>query len=100
MLVKIFIKRRFRKGYVNEIRALLRDFRSGAMNRPGYISGETLVAHDDPQDVLVIGTWQDMESWLAWKNKDERKKFESLLAMYQEGPTTYESYVLGAPLET
>jgi quinol monooxygenase YgiN len=100
MLVKIFIKRRFKKGYVNEIRALLRDFRSGAMNRPGYISGETLVSHDDPQNVLVIGTWQDMESWMAWKNKDARKKFESQLALFQEGATTYEAYVLGAPLET
>ena len=31
MLVKIFIKRRFKKGKVKEISALLRDFRSGAM---------------------------------------------------------------------
>ena len=97
MLVKIFIKRRFKKGKVKEINALLRDFRTGAMSRPGYVSGETLVSHDDPQDVLVIGTWQDMESWQAWKDNPRRKEFETMLAMYQEGPTVYESYVLGIP---
>ena len=97
MLVKIFIKRRFKKGKVKEINALLRDFRSGAMTQPGYVSGETLVAHDDPQNVLVIGTWQNMESWLAWKDNQRRKDFETMLEVYQEGPTVYESYVLGIP---
>lgn len=100
MLVKIFIKRRFKKGKVQEIRALLKEFRSGAMNQPGYISGETLVSYDDPQDVLVIGTWASMESWEAWKRNKIRIDFEKMLEMYQEGPTSYENYVLGAPLET
>lgn len=99
MLVKIFIKRRFKKGKVNEIRALLKEFRSGAMNQPGYVSGETLVSHDDSQDVLVIGTWASMESWIAWRNNSTRQEFERMLEIYQEGPTVYESYVLGAPLE-
>ena len=49
MLVKIFIKRRFKKGKVKEINALLRDFRSGAMTQSGYVSGETLVSCDDPR---------------------------------------------------
>jgi len=97
MLVKIFIKRRFKRGKVKEISALLREFRSGAMNRPGYVSGETLVSYNDPQDVLVIGTWQDMESWLAWKATKTRQNFEAMLEVYQEGPTTYEAYVLGIP---
>lgn len=97
MLVKIFIKRRFKKGKVKEINALLRDFRSGAMAQPGYVSGETLVSYEDPQNVMVIGTWQNMESWLSWKNNQRRKDFETMLEVYQEGPTIYESYVLGIP---
>ena len=86
MLVKIFIKRRFKKGKVKEINALLRDFRSGAMTQSGYVSGETLVSYDDSQNVLVIGTWQNMESWLAWKGNQRRKDFETMLEVYQEGP--------------
>jgi quinol monooxygenase YgiN len=97
MLVKIFIKRRFKKGKVKEISAILRDFRAGAMDKPGYVSGETLVSYEDPQNVLVIGTWQDMESWLAWKDNPKRKEFEAMLEIYQEGPTRYEAFMLGVP---
>ena len=97
MLVKIFIKRRFKKGKVKEISALLRDFRSGAMTQAGYISGETLVSYDDPQNVMVIGTWQDMESWEAWRSNQRRIDFETMLEVYQEVPTQYEAYVLGIP---
>ena len=97
MLVKIFIKRRFKKGKVKEINAILRDFRAGAMDRPGYVSGETLVSFDDPQNVLVIGTWQDMESWLAWKDNPKRQSFEAMLEIYQESPTSYEAFMLGVP---
>ena len=97
MLVKIFIKRRFQKGKIKEISAILKNFRAGAMDRPGYVSGETLVSYDDPQNVLVIGTWQDMESWLAWKENPKRKEFESMLELYQESPTTYEAFMLGVP---
>jgi quinol monooxygenase YgiN len=100
MLVKIFIKRRFKKGKVKEINALLRDFRSGAMTQAGYVSGETLVSFEDPQNVLVIGTWQNMESWLAWKGNQRRKDFEAMLEVYQDGPTTYDAYVLGIPPQT
>lgn len=97
MLVKILIKRRFQKGKVKEISSILRDFRAGAMDRPGYVSGETLVSYDDPQNVLVIGTWQDMESWLAWKDNPKRKEFEAMLEIYQESPTSYEAFMLGVP---
>lgn len=97
MLVKIFIKRHFKKGKVKEISTILRDFRAGAMDKPGYVSGETLVSYDDPQNVLVIGTWQDMESWLSWKENPKRKEFEAMLEIYQEGPTSYEAFMLGVP---
>ena len=97
MLVKILIKRRFQKGKVKEINAILRDFRTGAMDRPGYVSGETLISYGDPQNVIVISTWQDMESWLAWKDNPKRKEFEAMLEIYQEGPTSYEAFMLGVP---
>ncbi len=100
MLVKVCIKRRFQKGKVNEIRSLLKEFRSGAMNQPGYISGETLVSYEDPQDVLVIGTWASIESWDAWRRNKSRQELEKMLEIYQEGPTQYTTYVLGVPLES
>ena len=95
MLVKIFIKRHFKEGKTKEINALLNEFRAGAMNREGYVSGETLLDPENPNKVLVIGTWQNMESWLSWKENSARKNFEAMLAIYQEGPTEYDAYLLG-----
>jgi len=98
MLVKILIKRHFKEGKTKEINALLTEFRAGAMNRPGYVSGETLLDPEDPNKVLVIGTWENMESWLNWKEDGVRKKFEAMLEIYQRGPTEYEAYLLGKTL--
>ncbi len=97
MLAKILIKRRFKKGCNKEVLALLNEFRAGAMNQPGYISGETLVDSRDPQNLVVIGTWQDMDSWHRWKENRARRTFEAMMEIYQEGPALYEEYFLGVP---
>lgn len=98
MLVKILIRRKFKPGSEEQVKALLTKFRGGAMNRPGYVSGETMVNFDDPSEQLVIGTWQTMDAWLEWKDHAERKQMEDMLALYQDGPTHYEAFVLGAPV--
>ena len=67
MAVKVLIKRRFKEGKAREVFALLNNFRSAAMEQKGYITGETLIGHDDPQKLLVIGTWQSIDNWLSWK---------------------------------
>jgi len=96
MVAKILISRHFQKGKRNEIFALFKRFRSAVLNQPGYISGETLTEDNDPQHMLVISTWEDMESWHNWKQSNERKEFEAMLQLFQEGPTEYKEYLLGA----
>jgi len=95
MAVKVIIKRRFKEGKAKEVFALLKKFRSEAMDQEGYITGETLVGFDDPQKVLVIATWQNRDNWLKWREDSDRKANEALLQQYLERPTEYEVYVLG-----
>ncbi len=95
MAVKVIIKRRFREGKAREVFALLKKFRSEAMDQEGYITGETLIGFDDPQKVLVIATWQSRDNWLKWKEDSGRKVNEDLLQQYLDGSTEYEVYVLG-----
>lgn len=99
MQAKIIIKRKFIKGKQREIIALLRELRSGALQQPGYISGETLSSAEEPQTLVVIGTWQDMESWIAWKENDTRKTLERMLETYQETSSEYLELTLGAFIE-
>ncbi len=62
----------------------------------GRINNNTPTANDDSQNFLVIGTWQTLENWIAWKKNQARKSLEAMLEIYQEGPTHYEEYVVGA----
>ena len=96
MQAKIIIKRTFVENKETEIIALLRELRSGALHQPGYVSGETLTSTSDPQTMVVISTWQDLESWHKWKENDTRKTLERMLETYQEGSTDYQECVLGA----
>ncbi len=83
MAVKIIIKRRVPKEKESGLLPLLVEMRSKATAQPGYISGETLRNVDDPEDYIVISTWQSEEVWKAWASSKERaqiqEKIEALL---------------------
>lgn len=95
MLVKVLMRRHMKNGNGREVFSLISKIRAQAMNQKGYISGETLVAHSDPRRSLVIGTWQDMDDWLRWKENTRRIELEAQLEPLLEGPTEYEAYVYG-----
>ena len=95
MVVKVLITRQIKEGKAREVFALLNRLRADAMNQKGYISGETLFNHDNPQEILVIAMWQSMENWVSWRENVERKANERVLEQYLEQPTSYRPYVLG-----
>ncbi len=95
MLVKILIRRQFKPGNQEEILNLLNNLRSIAMQQPGYVSGLTMSAPDDPNNMMVISTWQTLEDWLAWKGNAERNNLEAMLDIYQQNSTEFNEYVVG-----
>jgi heme-degrading monooxygenase HmoA len=100
MLAKILIERQFTQGNEKEILSLLNKLRSLGMNQPGYVSGLTMTAPDDPGKMMVISTWQSLDNWHSWKENMERKNLEAMLEIYQEKPTAYQEYVVGFGLST
>jgi len=98
MLTKVLIKRRFRKGNEKEILHLLRELRAKAMEMPGYLSGVSLTAVEDPRQILVISTWEKLDHWRAWKESAARKTIEAMLEVYQDAPASYEAYLVGRTL--
>ncbi len=93
MLVRVFIKRRFREGAARHVFSLIRKIRARAMNRKGYISGETLIDSTDSRKTMVIGTWQSMDDGLSWEQDPRRKELEPQLERFPEAPAEYEVYV-------
>ncbi len=99
MQANILIKRKFQAGKKKEIISVLRELRARAMDQPGYISGQTLASPEDPQLLLVISVWQDLESWHKWSNNPTRQALEQVLESYQMGPTEYQEFILGGFIE-
>ena len=87
-MVKVLLERTIKGKHVSEIVRLLRQIRVLAMQQPGYISGETLHAADDPNHYLVISTWESLAHWEAWKKNPERIKLQAELDGYLESPTS------------
>lgn len=73
MMVKVVLARRVPKEKEAELRALLVRMRTLAMAQPGYVSGETLVSLDDPEQILVISCWYSLEAWHQWLDSNARK---------------------------
>ena len=65
-MVKIIIERYIKQGKESELENLLLEMRSKALSQPGYISGETLIAINDPSHRLVISAWSSEEYCKAW----------------------------------
>jgi heme-degrading monooxygenase HmoA len=92
MFVKAIIQRPIKKGKDSQAFSLLRKIRSNAMNHQGYISGTTMVSTEDPQEMVVISTWQSLGDWEKWKESKDRKEIDDRLLEIQAKPTSYRTY--------
>jgi heme-degrading monooxygenase HmoA len=61
----------------------------------GYISGETLRSMDDPEEFMVISTWQSAQDWEAWLQSKERKEVQTRIDQILGGKTNYERFHYG-----
>jgi len=86
-MVKVLLERVIKGKNVGEIVRLLRQLRIKAMQQPGYISGETLHAVDDPNLYLVISTWESLAHWQSWVHNPERQKLQAEIDTYLQSPT-------------
>lgn len=95
MAVKALIRRVVPEGKARDMIPLFRQLRSLAMNQNGYISGETLRNLNNPEEFLVISTWQSSDDWVRWLNSGERQRVQSQIDELLGGQTRYEIYHYG-----
>ncbi len=93
MSVRIIMERKIKEGKELELARLLRELRAKALHQPGYISGETLAAVDDPSVRIVLSTWRDVDAWRAWENHPERLKILSQIEPLLAAPTKTRVYI-------
>lgn len=95
MSVKVLIKRRVPQTKAKEIIPLFRQMRASAAAQAGYITGETLRSLDNPDEFLVISTWQSSTEWKKWLQSKERKKIQGKIDDLLGGETHYEVFHYG-----
>jgi heme oxygenase (mycobilin-producing) len=93
MAVKIIIDRKVKKGRESDLAILVRELRGKAISSKGYISGETLRALDDPNNYIVISTWQTAEDWTNWEKDPERKRIHNKIEKLMVRPSESRIYV-------
>ena len=64
-----------------DVEPVLIKLRSHAMQYPGFVSAENLVSAEDLSVVMMITTWQTMETWRTWT---ESKITKDLLQQARE----------------
>ena len=92
MAVKIIIKRKVPQEKAADLMPYLKQLRVLAMNQPGYIGGETLKRIDDPEEYLVISTWQDVKDWNVWFNHEKRSEIQNQIDNLLGEKTEYGVY--------
>jgi heme-degrading monooxygenase HmoA len=92
MAVRAMIKRRIPKGKEKEAAQIITALRVLASRYPGYISGETLHNVEDPEDYLVISTWQNLKAWNIFFADPRRKALQDRIDLLQGRTTEYKVY--------
>jgi quinol monooxygenase YgiN len=76
---------------------LLKEIRDEIMKFPGYITSEHLINADDPTNLVVISTWQNIDRWHNWNNSDICKNLMTRLSAKLKEPlkmTMFNYYVI------
>jgi heme-degrading monooxygenase HmoA len=95
MAVKIFIKRVVKENKAKDLLPFFRQLRNLASSQPGYISGETLKRTDNPDQYLIISSWQSLDSWEQWAVSRERIEIQNEIDDMLDEEATYEIYKHG-----
>ena len=95
MAVKILIRRTVPEAKARQMIPLFRKMRTLANEQAGYITGETMRNLENPDEFLVISTWETSDDWNRWVQSDERKQIQTEIDDLLGGQTEYEIFHYG-----
>ena len=96
MAIGVLIKRVTRDG--EDAKVLLPhivELRSIAVRQKGYISGETFLCIERPDECLVISRWTSLEYWQQWTRDTRRIELDGNMEKHPVTKTEYSIYNIG-----
>ncbi len=92
MAVKILITRRINADQEVAVRPFLKQLHQCAQKHKGYISGESLISGDDLEDHLIISSWESLDYWELFLEKEETKEIRYKIDQILGRETIYRTY--------
>ena len=92
MAIRVMIKRWVPAEKAGDLYALITELRSMASKQPGYISGETMRSVMNPEEYLVISTWDSLEDWNNWIASKPRQELQGRIDTLLGRESTYDIY--------
>jgi len=92
MAIRVMLKRWVPAEKEKDLVTLITELRSMASRQPGYISGETMRHVSNPEEYLVISTWDSLEDWETWVASPPRKALQDKIDALLGRKTTYDIY--------
>ena len=91
-MIKVHIKRKVPEDKKEALRLFINQLRAETMDKPGYVSGETLKRQDKPGESLVVTKWQSDYYWKQWFQSEERIEIQDKIDQLLGEETQYEIY--------
>lgn len=95
MAIRILIRRSVPDDKAREMIPLFKQMRQLALQQKGYISGETLRNYNNPEEFLVISSWQSVPDWENWLKSRERQEVQEKIDTLLGGRTHYDVFHYG-----
>lgn len=92
MAVHVVIKRKFKMNRPDALIPLLKEMNGLAQQQPGYITTNTLQSKENPDDFLVVSTWESENDWETWFFNPERKNIQDRIDSLIGERTFYELF--------
>ena len=95
MAIRILIRRTVPADKARQMVPLFKQMRQLALHQKGYISGETMRNYNDPEEFLVISSWQSASDWENWLKGGKRQEIQEKIDDLLGGKTSYEVFHYG-----
>jgi antibiotic biosynthesis monooxygenase (ABM) superfamily enzyme len=92
MTVKILIKRKVSADKAAKLKELVMQLRALCVKQAGYVTGESLRSVENPDQYVVISTWDGIGAWKAWLGSQERAVIQNQIDALLGAKTEYEVY--------
>jgi heme-degrading monooxygenase HmoA len=85
-MIRVLIERMLGERGGDLLQQSLREMRREAIQRPGYVSGETLRDVANPRHFIIVSNWQSEADWNAWFTSETRRDIEKRISLLVNGP--------------